>query len=278
MTTKNIFVYTSIFFIGITVGRMSYSKNVTPFLELSTGSSQNEVKMTPEVRKVSSSQTERRKSSHNKTKSRTESQNNGKVVSSNSKYSSSETNFKEATSPRNQQSVENYIRAKFENFSDQEVVEFLQNYTHIDTDDIPNGISAADFAARLGEIFANGVEISSMGNGAAPAVIEFDVTTNAEFQAIVPKDEFIPENKKIYASFNTELYDKSKVMVKWYRIDTPKVYIFDTYEIDPEKDNNYIWLNKDAGWNEGVYGVEIYSMESNLDLMAYGEYAVEQDN
>ena len=63
-------------------------------------------------------------------------------------------------------------------------------------------------------------------------------------------------------------------MVKWYRVDDPKVYIFDKYDISKDKNNNFVWLEKPSGWNEGLYGVEIYSMEDNLSLMAYGEYSV----
>lgn len=183
-------------------------------------------------------------------------------------------NFNELKNYAKQESVKSFIHNKFDNLADYEVVDFLKNYIHISDADIPKGVSAVDFAGRLGEIFTNGVDKPINNTGINIEPVEFDVATNSDFQAATPTQEFKTSDNKIYASFNTENYQEDKVMVKWYRVDDPKVYIFDKYDISNDKNNNFVWLEKPSGWNEGLYGVEIYSMEDNLSLMAYGEYSV----
>lgn len=173
-----------------------------------------------------------------------------------------------------QQTVDKFIRRKFADQSDEEIVYFLKNYMNIDHSDLPEGVSAVDYAARLGQIFTDTSGVDSPEKESQGEKVEFDVATNQDYQAMTPKEEFTPSDNKIYASFNTDNYDKKKVMVKWYRMDDPKVYVFDQYPITSDKSNNYVWLEKPGGWGEGNYGVEIYSTESNLDLMASGQYAV----
>ncbi len=272
-STKNILLYSAVFIFGIILGRLSIS--VAPHnLPVSLVSVERDKGVSQST--ISSLQAGEKKSEEVEFRENKHSEKTGHndLVQEKRKIVEKETQFQDLKHYAQQQSVENYIRNKFENLSDYEVVEFLQNYININDNDIPQGTSAVDFAARLGEIFTNGVESVSATDGERPGLIEFDIATNTEFQAAIPTGEFKPEDKKIYASFNTESYQENKVMVKWYRVDNPKVYVFDKYEINADKSNNFIWLEKPSGWNEGIYGVEIYSMEGNLDLMSYGEYAV----
>ncbi len=163
-------------------------------------------------------------------------------------------------------------------FSDEEVLDMITAYTHLAPHDLPEDVAVKEFAGRLAEIYY-GDSFDRPGNPLDnPGFVgemEFDVTKAAANRVPEPRDLFTATDKRIYASFETSGYDDRAVMVKWSRVDSPEVLIYDKYPIMVGMGHNYVWLEQPQGWEAGDYQVEIYSLADNLSLLARGSYGVD---
>ena len=168
--------------------------------------------------------------------------------------------------------VKEFVRSRFENEPDFKVVEFLQNYVNINSEDIPEGIRAADYAVRLGEIFAAGVNEPLSENNIAVGDIEFGTAADENYRAVNPHSEFRSTDYKIYASFNTANYMYDKVLVKFYSMETGKVYLFDIYDINKNSDYNWVFVENKKGWPGGDYKMKVYT--TDLEVLSSGEYYI----
>jgi hypothetical protein len=170
------------------------------------------------------------------------------------------------------------------NLDDQEMLGLIQSFINIDPDDLPSQIPIKDFAVKLVEIAANGVltpvQSKSNTNAPPPLPVYFDTSTNPDFSVSEPKETFLPEENKIFASFDSsQLTDENvlvdSVLVKWYRTDQPKILLMKSFPIRPLSNYNHIWLDRPHGWSRGDYQVEIYSFQDDTNLVASGKYNIE---
>lgn len=168
-------------------------------------------------------------------------------------------------------------RNAIDHFNADELEVIIRSYTKLAPHDYPEGVDIHDFAKRLGELYY--LDLLEGGDTSFDAaeyagLIDFNSLVQADNMSTEATDNFSSDTKRIYASFDTSNYTKGSVMVKWSRIDSPEVLIFDKYRVDRSMGSNYIWLEPPDGWENGTYQVNIYSLEDNLSPLATGVYGV----
>ena len=84
---------------------------------------------------------------------------------------------------------------------------------------------------------------------------------------------FTGSDKTIFAVFDTSGYRDTRVLVKWYNQQTGGIVLFRQFEIGAG-DSNYIWIDNENGFEDGLYRVEIYRVNEALALLSSGEYRV----
>jgi hypothetical protein len=94
--------------------------------------------------------------------------------------------------------------------------------------------------------------------------------------AVDPRTLFSPNENKIFATFDTSQYAGDKVLVKWFHIDQPSIFLFEKFPINTNNTYNYVSFNKPGGWPTGRYSVAIHSVDvdDNLGLIASGQYEI----
>jgi len=156
-------------------------------------------------------------------------------------------------------------------------VRLLQNFIRIDVEDIPSFMTVKDFTIELIDIA--GKDILSITHNvpqkqtAAPETIKFGNSVENNM-ATDPKEIFMSNEPRIYATFKTDQFTDDAVLAKWYRTDTKEVCLFDKFPIDPNKENNYVWFEPKSQSDPGSYAVEIYSLNDGLEVIATGRYSV----
>ena len=132
-----------------------------------------------------------------------------------------------------------------------------------------------DYAGRLVRLAVKGV-ISEESNSMDPqevSAIEFTQDVVDYYNGVEERVVFNSSTGRIYAVFQTDHYDRSSVVMKWYQIDSPHEVLFKTKPILQMAPYNYVWAEYDY-WPEGKYKVEIYSTGNELEKLAAGEYEI----
>lgn len=171
------------------------------------------------------------------------------------------------------------VRNAIDHLNEDELEVIIRSYTTLAPHDYPEGVAIHDFAKRLGELYyLDLLEGSDIPFDALEyaGVIEFDHQIQADNLVEEATDNFSSDTKRIYASFDTSAYTKGSVMVKWSRIDSSEVLIFDKYRVNRSMESNYIWFEPPGGWENGKYQVSIYSLEDNLSSLATGVYEISE--
>jgi hypothetical protein len=182
--------------------------------------------------------------------------------------------------------IDEIISQKLEamNLDDQEMIGLIQSFINIDPDDVPPQMPIKDFAVKLVKIAANGVvtplQSKSNMNDPLPLPVYFDTSTKPDYSVSDPRETFLTEETKIFASFDSsQLTDDNvlidSVLVKWYRTDQPQILLMKSFPIRPLSNYNHIWLDRPRGWLRGDYQVEIYSFQDVTKLIATGKYNIE---
>ncbi len=170
------------------------------------------------------------------------------------------------------------IRAAVEQLHDDELLDLVQTYTGLIPQDLPEDVPVVDFAERLGEIYYSD-SFERAGNQLDDPIlashVEFDIHCDEDNRTVEARQGFAADNRRIYASFESSGYNEKNVMVKWSRVDSPEVLVYDKYPVNTGKGHNYVWLERPNDWESGYYQVEIFSLADNLSLMARGDYEVE---
>lgn len=164
-------------------------------------------------------------------------------------------------------------RNAIDHFNEEELEVIIRSYTKLAPHDYPEGVDLHDFVKRMGELYYQD-PLEGSETSLDAGFIDFDSQIQTDNMTKVATDNFSADTKRIYASFDTSNYTKGSVMVKWSRIDSPEVLIFDKYRVNRSMDSNYIWLEPPDGWQNGKYQVSIYSLEDNLSPLATGVYGV----
>ena len=177
-------------------------------------------------------------------------------------------------------SISKFIRQKIDEMEidDQGVLSLIQSYVNIDADDIPVEMTVKDFAVKLTEVLAKDIleplSIESNTEDTNSNNIEFGTSTLEDNSATEPRKIFTPDETKIFATFDTSQNTDDEVLVKWFKIDQPEVFLFKKFPINPDNNYSYIWFEQPTGWSKGEYSVEIYSLKDNLKILAMDQYEI----
>ncbi len=88
---------------------------------------------------------------------------------------------------------------------------------------------------------------------------------------------FDPSVTRLYAWFpcdNEAFAGRDRIVVKWTGDNVGEV-LFEVYSIQPGTEYNYVW-NEDGYWVPGNYSVEIYGLEEEAPLLAWGSFKIEE--
>jgi hypothetical protein len=88
---------------------------------------------------------------------------------------------------------------------------------------------------------------------------------------------FDPSVTRLYAWFpcdNEAFTGRDRILVKWTGESVGEVF-FEVFTIQPDTEYNYVW-NEDGYWVPDSYSVEIYGLEEEAPLLAWGSYKVEE--
>ncbi len=177
-------------------------------------------------------------------------------------------------------SISRFIRQKIDEMEidDQDVLSLIQNYINIDADDIPVEMTVKDFAVKLTEVLAKDIlepsSIESNTEDTDSNSIQFGTSTLEDNSAQEAKRIFSPDETKIFATFDTSQNADDEVLVKWFQIDQPEVFLFKKFPVNPDSDYSYIWFEQPTEWAKGKYSVEIYSLKDNLKMLAMDQYEI----
>jgi hypothetical protein len=157
----------------------------------------------------------------------------------------------------------------------------LYEFAQISPEDIPPTLSIQEFAAHVAAIATTDI-VTPGGGGSLPkdptvTGIRFGTSPRQSESTESPSTRFSTYDARIYAVFDTSAYEHSGVLLKWYRIDQPELFILHKYEIDPHAAYNYVWCKGKEGWPPGKYRVEVYSLGQSFGIMASGQYEVWQN-
>ena len=157
----------------------------------------------------------------------------------------------------------------------------LYEFTQITPEDIPPTLSIQEFTAHVAAI-ATKDTLTVGGRGSLPedptvTDIRFGTSPRQSESTESPRTRFSTYDTRIYAVFDTRSYEHSGVLLKWYRIDQPELFILQKYEIDPHAAYNYVWYKRKEGWPTGQYRVEVYSLGQSFRMISSGQYEVWQN-
>ncbi len=157
---------------------------------------------------------------------------------------------------------------------DREIRSALTSLTSLTEEDLDEVRDLRAFTRRVSEIAMDGVVSARGPESAGTATIRF--SQSADTQNVTEQAQVrFAGNDRIFAIFPTEDYRYDEVFVKWYRSDDPEILLFDRYPIQREADFNYVWLDRDNGWPEGEYRVELYTVDDAMNRVASGDYVID---
>lgn len=157
----------------------------------------------------------------------------------------------------------------------------LYEFTQITPEDVPPTLSIQEFTAHVAAIATKDIW-TAKGRDSVPedptvTDIRFGTSPRQSESTESPSTRFSTCDARIYAVFDTRTYEHSGVLLKWYRIDQPELFILQKYEIDPHAASNYVWYKRKEGWPIGQYRVEVYSLGESFRMMSSGQYEVGQN-
>jgi|GEM_PF-3372909 len=157
----------------------------------------------------------------------------------------------------------------------------IYEFTQITPEDIPPTLSIQDFAAHVAAIATKDI-LTAGGRDSLPedptvTDIRFGTSPRQPDSAESPTTRFSNYDTRIFAVFDTSTYAHPSVLLKWYRIDEPELFILRKYEIDPHAACNYVWYKRNEGWPTGQYRVEVYSLGASVRMISSGQYEVSEN-
>jgi len=151
----------------------------------------------------------------------------------------------------------------------------LKHLVNIDPSDIPGNVSIEEFVVRLVEVASAGLITPSPSDPSAETgKISFDSVVDADNASSYPRETFNSDDNRIYASFSTGDYEGDVIIAKWVDLKNENIMLFKQFPIVPEMDNNFVYLEKDNGWQPGEYAIEIYGLNEDIPLISSGKFRV----
>lgn len=148
------------------------------------------------------------------------------------------------------------------------IIDYLDKNLAITSDDIPKEVSASDYALNLFKIYKSPVNIE------CEKCLEMYFSENVYTENNYPsqfQDKF-NKNEKIYAVFKSK-EGVGSILTRWVNVETGNVTLMKRYDIDANKEYNYIWMRPSNTMNPGNYQVEIIDPK-NFSRMNVGRFEI----
>jgi hypothetical protein len=148
----------------------------------------------------------------------------------------------------------------------------IERYTAIPVEVLQSMPDQRAFVNRLAEVAMDGI-VDEPEEEPRPMLGPVDFSRNAGYAP--PQQVFASTDLVVFAEFDSYSFDRTEVLVKWYRVDDGKVVLFQQMPIRSNQ-RNYVWINDQDGIEPGNYRVEIYEVSQEMPLLSYGSYRVEK--
>lgn len=168
------------------------------------------------------------------------------------------------------------VSQMIDGMSDAERLTAITSFTNLRSEDLDDVRDVRSYARRLAAIAMDGVLLDRQPPaGTTPAVLFADQVDELGFPTDVGQSFGTGEQSRIYALFPSEDYANDQVLVKWFREGDPELLLFARYPIEPGAPLSHVWMQREAGWEEGPYVVEFYDPSEPLERIAAGRYVVD---
>ncbi len=160
----------------------------------------------------------------------------------------------------------------------EEIIPWLGTFGPFSREELRQFASNPSFIPRFLEIGLSDKEVrpADIGQGAEQRrKVHFRHNALPQSRdAAIPPD-FPIDQKRIYAHFTYHNLPHDQVLVKWSEsAENGEVLLFKRYPLITSNQHHYVWFDKDAPWDPGVYRVEIFSADADLTALAAGTYTV----
>ena len=148
----------------------------------------------------------------------------------------------------------------------------IERYTAIPAEVLQSMPDQRAFVNRLAEVAMDGI-VDEPEEDPTALLGPVDFSRNAGYAP--PQQVFASTDLVVFAEFDSYSFDRTEVLVKWYRVDDGKVVLFQQMPIRNNQ-RNHVWINDPDGIEPGNYRVEIYEVSQEMPLLSYGSYRVEK--
>ncbi len=156
--------------------------------------------------------------------------------------------------------------------SDDEIASVLSSMTALGSEKLRRVRDPRAYAHRMAELGLAGLLSESEFDDPQLLDVHFRNAGISKSQRRRIGGSFCPRAR--FRQLRMGEYDGDEVLVKWTRVDDPKIMLFRHYEIRPDAEHNHVWLKPDAGWNPGRYRVAFYSADEVMRPLAVGHYQI----
>ena len=151
------------------------------------------------------------------------------------------------------------------------IVPRLEKYANIDALTLSTMSDQRQFVSRLAEVAMQGIiteEDADQETLLGPIMFSRSPGVDAATMS-----EFSTTTKTIFAKFSTVAFNDATVFAKWYRVEDGQVLLFRQLPIN-QQDSNFIWVKNDKGFERGLYKVDVFQMNEQMELLSSGLYEV----
>jgi len=173
-------------------------------------------------------------------------------------------------SSEQKQELPNLLKQTLDQLPIDMIASRIERYIEIPQETFERMNDQRAFVNRLADVAMEGIITESDEDSIA---LLGPISFSDQYQGGAIKNIFSNKEVAVFAGFDTATFDKPVVLVKWYRTEDNKVFIFKQMPISPIN-TNYIWLTDQNGLEAGQYNVDIYDVSSQMNLLSRGSYQV----
>jgi len=168
-------------------------------------------------------------------------------------------------------------RSAVAGLSDRQLQAILGRTLRLTPEELAEVDDVRAYANRLAEVAMAGVfEPGSVDDpsetDAASAFFASDL--DPEDPESLAEHAFMSDARRIYAVFPLSDAARGKVMLKWYRTDSPELILFRYFQAPANEPYGWIWREQADGWPPGDYRVDVFSGDVDVALIARGRFTV----
>ncbi len=150
----------------------------------------------------------------------------------------------------------------------------IEDITGISRDEIPPDTNLSEYVTKLMQVSQDGILREETPSNVV--ALTFCLKVNPDNSAQTPASSFLVSDNRIYACFSNSggLKGLKKVVTRWTNISTGgNIVYIGNKPINPSASYNYVWVEKQKGWDAGLYQVEIFKT-GTLIKIAQGRFQI----